>query len=40
MSYGSPSGLTPQIKSYVRPEEAAGKGVKAVLSRDDFGRYL
>lgn len=40
MSYGSPSGLTPQIKSYVRPEEAAEKGVKAVLSRDDIGRHL
>lgn len=30
----------PQIKSYVRPEEAAEKGVKAVLSRDDIGRHL
>ena len=40
MSYGSPSGLTPQIKSYVRPEEAAEKGVKAVLSPDDIGRHL
>ena len=41
MSYGSPSGLTPrEIKSYVRPEQAAEKGVKAVLSRDDIGRYL
>src|ERR1044071_4208597 len=30
----------PQIKSYVRPEEAAEKGVKAMLSRDDIGRHL
>ena len=30
----------PQIKSYVRPEEAAEKGVNAVLSRDDIGRHL
>src|SRR5919108_5358654 len=30
----------PQIKSYVRPEEADEKGVKAVLSRDDIGRHL
>src|SRR5207244_4097267 len=29
-----------QIKSYVRPEEVAEKGVKAVLSRDDIGRHL
>jgi hypothetical protein len=29
-----------QIKSSVRPEEAAGKGVEAVLSRDDIGRHL
>ena len=30
----------PQIKSYVRPEEAAEKGVRGVLSRDDIGRHL
>src|SRR4029450_3233102 len=30
----------PQIKSYMRPEEAAEKGVKAMLSRDDIGRHL
>jgi glyoxylase-like metal-dependent hydrolase (beta-lactamase superfamily II) len=30
----------PQIKSYVRPEEAAEKGVKAVVRRDDIGRHL
>ncbi len=30
----------PQIKSYARPEEAAEKGVKAVLSHDDIGRHL
>ena len=30
----------PQIKSYVRPEEAAEKGVKAVLSPDEIGRHL
>jgi hypothetical protein len=30
----------PQIKGYVRPEEAAEKGVKAVLSRSDIGRHL
>ena len=30
----------PQIKSYVRPEEAAEKGAKAVLSRDDIRRHL
>ena len=30
----------PQIKSYVRPEEAAEKGVNAVLSRNDIGRHL
>jgi N-acyl homoserine lactone hydrolase len=40
MSYESPSGLTPRIKSYLRPEEAAEKGVEAVLSRDDIGRHL
>src|SRR5919197_3010544 len=30
----------PQSKSRVRPEEAAEKGVKAMLSRDDIGRHL
>ena len=30
----------PQIKSYVRPEQAAEKGVKAVLSRVDISRHL
>jgi N-acyl homoserine lactone hydrolase len=30
----------PRIKSYVRLEEAAEKGVKAVLSRDDIRRHL
>jgi len=29
-----------RTKSYVRQEEAAEKGVKAVLSRDDIGRHL
>jgi hypothetical protein len=29
-----------KIKSYVRPEEAVEKGVKAMLSRDDIGRHL
>jgi len=30
----------PQTTSYARPEEAAGKGVEAVLSRDDIRRHL
>ncbi|HUI36598.1 MAG TPA: MBL fold metallo-hydrolase, partial [Gaiellaceae bacterium] len=30
----------PQIKSYVRLEQAAERGVKAVLSRDDIRRHL
>jgi N-acyl homoserine lactone hydrolase len=30
----------PQFKSYARPEEAAEKGVKAMLSRDDIDRHL
>ena len=30
----------PQIKGYVRPEELAEKGVKAVLSGGDIGQHL
>src|SRR4029077_11880399 len=40
MSYGSPGGLPPRSRATWRPEQAAEKGVNAVLSREDIRRHL